>query len=115
MNEASIIQYITDTFDDLDIFTSTGNTFFFYDPERKFPFVTLVTNDEYDSASNLNRPSVFRLNIGISKQTFRSLFGSQKSSANPGSDGDSSYDFTALDKIMPHPIYGMMYWVCGLS
>src|SRR5947208_15413027 len=105
MNEASIIQYITDTFDGVETVTSSGNTFFFYGPERKFPFVTLVTNDEYDSASNLNRPSVFRLNIVISKQTFSSLFGSQKSSANPGSDGDSSYDFTALRKGMPHPIY----------
>jgi hypothetical protein len=114
MNEASIIQYITDTFDGVETVTSSGNTFFFFGPERKFPFVTLVTNDEYDTASNLNRPSVFRLNIGISKQTYRSLFGSQSSSVSAG-NVDSSYDFTALDKLMPHPVYGMMYWVCVLS
>jgi hypothetical protein len=48
-------------------------SFFFYGPEHKFPFATLVTNDAYDQASNLSRPSVFRLNIGISKQTYQSM------------------------------------------
>lgn len=116
MNEASIIQYISDTFEGIGIFTSeSGNTFFFYDPERKFPLATLVTNDEYDQFSNLNRPSVFRLNIGISKQTFRSLFPSQTPPRDAESDVESGYDFTALDQLMPHPVYGMMYWVCVLN
>ena len=25
------------------------------------------------------------------------------------------YDFTELDKVMPHPIYGWMTWVCVLN
>ena len=25
------------------------------------------------------------------------------------------HDFTALDRIMPHPVYGKMYWVCVLN
>ena len=25
------------------------------------------------------------------------------------------YDFTALDRMMPHPVYGKMYWVCVLN
>ena len=118
MDEASVTQYIIDTFDGVETVTSSGNTFFFYGSERKFPFVTLVTNDDYDQFSNLNRPSVFRLNIGISKQTFRSLFGSQPSqSSTSGADevADSGYDFTALDQLMPHPEYGRMYWVCVLK
>jgi hypothetical protein len=121
MDEASITQYIIDTFDGVETVTMTGTTFFFYGPERMFPFVTLVTNDDHDQASNLNRPSVFRLNIGVSKQTFRSLFGSQPSQPSPsGASGageivDSGYDFTALDQLMPHPVYGRMYWVCVLN
>ena len=67
--------------------------------------MTLVTSDLYDQFSNLNRPSIFRLNIGIGKQTFRSLF----------DENSSSYDFTALDQVMPHPVYGRMYWVCVLN
>ncbi len=91
--------------------TDSGNSFFFYNPDsnvppdHRFPFVTLVTNDLYDQFSDLNRPSVFRLNIGIGKQTFRSLFG----------ENSSDSDFTALDQIMPHPVYGRMLWVCVLN
>ena len=90
MDEASVTQYILDTFDGVETVTSSGNTFFFYGSDRKFPFVTLVTNDEYDQFSNLNRPSVFRLNIGISKQTFRSFFGAETSSADGEADKRSS-------------------------
>ena len=111
MDEASITQYITDTFDGVDIVVALDASFFFYnpdrepEPDRRFPFATLVTNDNHDQASNLNRPSVFRLNIGISKQTYQSLFGTQVSlSAESG--GESGYDFTALDQVMPHPVLG---------
>ena len=107
MDETSISRYITETFEGVEVTQASGNSFFFYDPEQKFPFVTLVTNDEYDQASNLNRPSVFRLNIGVGKHTFQSLFDSAA--------GDDNYDFTTLDKIMPHPVYGKMHWICVLN
>lgn len=115
MNEASIAQYIIDTFDGIHTVTADGNTFFFYDPDRKFPFATLVTNDAYDQTSDLNRPSVFRLNIGIGKQTYRSLFGSRTPTSAEDGGVDSGYDFTALDRLLPHPVYGKMYWVCVLN
>jgi hypothetical protein len=51
---------------------------------------------------------VFRLNIGISKQTFQSLFGTAKVDAG-------AYDFTALDVIMPHPHYAQQHFICVLS
>ncbi len=113
MNEELISQYINDTFDSIEAVMAMGNTFFFYDPERKFPFATLVTtDDEYDQFSNLSRPSVFRLSIGISKATYRSRFGAEPFTSNAV---DSGYDFTALDQVMPHPVYGRMYWVCILN
>jgi uncharacterized protein DUF6194 len=114
MDEEAIIRYITDTFEGVQTVTADGNTFFFYDPERKFPFATLVTNDAYDQASNLNRPSVFRLNIGISKQTYQSLFGTQTSRSAEGG-GERGYDFSALDQVMPHPVYARQYWICVLN
>lgn len=113
MNEESITQYINDTFDGIHSVSAMGATFFFYDPDGKFPFATIVTTDEHDQASNLSRPSVFRLNIGISKATYHSLFGPQTSSDSDSSD--SGYDFTALNQLMPHPVYGKMYWVCVLN
>lgn len=89
-----------------------GDTFFIHDPERnlegprRWPFATIVTKDygEFDDRSNLNRPGVFRLNIGVSKETYRSLF-----------PGNSEHDFTALDTLMPHPVYGENHWVSVLN
>jgi hypothetical protein len=90
-----------------------GDTFFIYDPERnledtkRFPFATIVTKDygDFDNASNLDRPGVFRLNIGLSKATYDSLFG----------DAGEEHDFTALDRLLPHPVYGRNHWVCVLN
>jgi hypothetical protein len=91
---------------------SWGDTFFIYDPDRtlegsrRFPFATIVTKDygDFDCASNLDRTGVFRLNIGVSKETYESLF-----------DPSAEHDFTALDRLMPHPVYGRYHWVCILN
>jgi hypothetical protein len=72
------------------------------------PFATLSASDnEYDRFSNLDREGVFRLNIGVSKNTFHSLFGSAPIDR-------SDYDFTVLDKIMPHPEYAAQQFICVL-
>jgi hypothetical protein len=126
MNESEISQYITETFEGVDVATDSDNSFFFYNPpsnippDHRFPFVTLMTNDVNDQFSDLDRPSVFRLNIGISKQTFRSLFGepslpSNKDGTRIEGENTSGFDFTSLDQVMPHPVYGRMYWVCILN
>lgn len=107
MNESTITQHITETFDGIETETAYGGTFFFYGADHMFPFATLVTTDENDTHSNLNRPGVYRLNIGVSKTTFQELFGS-------GQTG-TEFDFTVLDQLMPHPVYGMMYWLCILN
>ncbi|MBX7157002.1 MAG: hypothetical protein K1X66_01255 [Verrucomicrobiae bacterium] len=120
MDETSILQFLKDTFQDIHIVTSNGNHFFFYSPdgtlpERAMPFATLVTNDDYDKVSLLNRPGVFRLNIGISKTTYHSLLGQPP--VPPGSDDvtTTEHDFTAFDQLLPHPIYGHLFWVCILN
>ena len=128
MNEAEISRYITDTFEGVDVvINSSDNSFFFFynpdsnvPPDHRFPFVTIVTNDIYDQFSNLNRPSVFRLNIGIGKQTFRALFGqpslpSDRDSEVESGENSGDNDFTALDQVMPHPVYGRMFWVSILN
>lgn len=122
MDQQAIIQYIADTFPSVDITTpsegiAAGDTFFIYDPDGdlepnyQFPFATIVTKDygDFDNASHLDRPGVFRLNIGVSGATFRGLFGP------PLSPGDSGYDYTALDRLLPHPVYATQSWVCVLN
>ena len=133
MDEASITRYIADTFDGVDVVVASsetgapeiawGDTFFSYDPERnlepkhRFPFATIVTKDygDFDCASQLNRPGVFRLNIGVSRETYRSLFGPQPPSAAAGNAVGTGHEFTALDQIMPHPIHAPQSWVCVLN
>jgi hypothetical protein len=96
----------------VDISEANGDSFFFYDPERnmphdrRLPFATIETGESYDTESRLDRPGVFRLNIGVGKQTFI---------AQCGPKGSVTPDYAALDRIMPHPVYGKMYWLCVLN
>jgi len=126
MNELEMSRYIADTFAGVDITVEAGNSFFFYNPDatippdHMFPWATLMINDVNDAFSDLDRPSIYRLNIGVSKATFQSLFGAEKPSTSieqtaQGEPVFSGYDYTALDQVMPHPVYGKMYWVCVLN
>jgi hypothetical protein len=109
MDESTVTDYIANALPGVETTTAYGYLFFFYRSERKLPFATLISSDqEYDRYSDLDRPGVFRLNIGISKKTFQSMFGTAK--VDPG-----GYDYTALDVIMPHPEYAREHFVCVLS
>jgi hypothetical protein len=105
MNQTEVASYISGAFAGVDTADIPGMSFFFTDPERKFPFATIISKDnEYDSFSRLDRGGVFRLNIGVSKETFRNVVGETL-----------DHDFTAIDKLMPHPIYGAQHWLCVLN
>lgn len=109
MDDNAITTYITSTFTGVETTTTLGYTFFFYQSERMLPFTTIATADnEGDRASQLDRPGVFRLNIGVSKPTFQALLGTDNIDI-------SAYDFTALDTIMPHPDYAAQSWICVLN
>jgi hypothetical protein len=128
MEERAIIQYVIENFDGVDVVTGTdgiasGDTFFIYDPERnlepkrQFPFATIVIKDygDFDKASNLNRPGVFRLNIGLSNATYRARFGPQPSFPADGGVVDTGHDFSVLDQLIPHPVYAAQSWVSVLN
>jgi hypothetical protein len=109
MDETAVASYILDTFEGVETAESYGYTFFFYGADRMLPFATMAASDnEHDSVSNLSRPGVFRLNLGVSPRTFEALFGTRKVDLD-------SCDFTALDTIMPHPDYAPQHFVCVLS
>ncbi len=125
MQQDAIIQYVTDTFEGLDVLRPSdgpgaGDTFFYYDPEhnidpsKRLPFATIVTKNygEFDNLSQLDRPEVFRLNIGVSRDTFMRLFGHPPSEDATRAAG---YDFAALDRLMPHPVYASQSWACVLN
>ena len=109
------------SFAGVDVAEGFGYTFFFYDPgrttppEKRFPFATIAKQDnEHDRVSNLNRPGVFRLNIGLSRETYRALLGDPPKLGASGVIA-TAHDFTALDTILPHPHYAPQSWVCVLN
>ncbi len=109
MDESTAEKYIMETFPEAQVAENFGYKFFFHGDNHKLPFATLAFSDnEHDDVSNLDRPGVFRLNVGVSRQTFESLFGTARVNA-------SEYDFTALDTIMPHPHYAAQHFICVLS
>src|SRR6516225_5244282 len=106
MDQTEITRFVEATYPGVDASVASeeggapeiawGDTFFIYDPHRtlegarRFPFATIVTKDygDFDNASDLDRPGVFRLNVGVSKETYASLF-----------DDGAEHDFTSLDQL----------------
>jgi Family of unknown function (DUF6194) len=121
MNETAIKNRILELFADTEALTSNGDFFFYYNPygqplsEQKFPFITLVTSNAHDTASDLDRVDVFRLNIGVAPKTYRRLFGQQPAFPRDGGLINTGHDFTVLNQLMPHPVYAAMSWVCVLN
>ena len=109
IDETFITSYITDTFEHVETAINLGYTFFFYRDDHMHAFATIAsTGNEYEKISNLDRPGVYRLNIGVSRGTFQELFGKGKIDI-------STYDFSALDTVMPHPDYSSQHFLCVLS
>jgi hypothetical protein len=97
-----------------------GDSFFFYDPDgdtpadRRMPFATIVTNDYdgFDTASKLNRAGVFRLNIAVGRAAFEELIGYPPAAHAAES---ARFDYTAIDQLIPHPVYATQAWVAILN
>jgi uncharacterized protein DUF6194 len=115
MDEQAVIAWIS-ALPGIEIVEDQGDHYFFADPTQpannRLPFATVMTADRYDQFSNLDREGVYRLNIGVSPVTYRGQFGPKPFPKVPA---ESGYDFTALDTVMPHPVYGAMFWLCVLN
>lgn len=108
MTEHDLARYITETLPNVETTSQFGYLFFFYRNERMMPFATIaLPGNEHERASKLDRPGVFRVNIGVTKAAFESLFGSAKPDL-------TRYDFAALNTLMPHPDYAAQHFVCVL-
>ncbi|WP_078283133.1 DUF6194 family protein [Mycobacteroides franklinii] len=107
IDEGAVIEYIVTAFPELQHEVVQGNWFFFRGPERQVPVITLMSNEAFDTYSDLGRPSVYRLNIGIGGDTFASLVRDR---------GDEvAVDYTEFDQILPHPEYGGAKWICVVN
>lgn len=84
-----------------------GYEFFFVGDDHMLPFTTIAnTDNEFDSDSHLNREGVFRVNIGVSRETFDALVGHIET---------EGLDFSVLDTFLPHPDYAKQNFICILN
>lgn len=115
-----VLKYCLNTLEGVVLAESWGETGVFYNPnltlKRGVYILTIKEKDgENDKASCLNREGVYRVNLGVRKKTFVDLFGEIPKRPNKGGVVDMAYDFTALDCILPHPVYAWMGWICCLN
>ena len=101
----AISRTILERWPDTDIVTTHGASCFSLDPEKHWPnFATIVSTDDFDQVSNLSRPGVFRVNIGVGRARLQRLV---------GSIGDP--DYATLDQFLPHPVYARQGWISILN
>lgn len=92
-----------------------GDAFFYYAPEGTMPkatqpFATIVTkNYPEDEQSRLDRPGLFRVNIGAGREAFVEWTGHQ-----PGEPADHA-DPSVTDTLIAHPVYGSLGWLAVLN
>jgi hypothetical protein len=115
-----IITTITTNLEGVKPKETWGEHSLFYNPNNVLPngvyFCTIKEkNGENDKSSNLSRENIFRLSIGISKNTYVQLFGEKPKRPAKGCIVETGHDFTQTNILMPHPIYAWMSWVCILS
>ena len=120
MNISDIEKYILENFADVNPLDSWGERSFFLNPGKQLKrgtyFATLKEKDgKNDKASNLSRKDIFRLNMGVSKGVYLSLFKTLPKRPAKGCFIDGDYDFERRDIVLPHPVYGWMGWICVLN
>ncbi|MEV0966187.1 DUF6194 family protein [Streptomyces sp. NPDC049910] len=88
-----------------------GDTFCYYAPDGRLPrnvqpYATVVTeNQPGDTASDLDPPNRWRVNIRVDRAVFEELTGEeQRNLGRPR-------DYAATDRVMPHPVYGALGWI----
>ncbi|MGW7102117.1 DUF6194 family protein [Streptomyces sp. NPDC054838] len=86
-----------------------GDAFFYYAPDGRMPrnvqpYGTIITkNYPDDTASDLDPPGRWRVNVHVGRAAFREL------------TDEGPHDFAASDRVLPHPVYGAFGWVCVVN
>lgn len=106
MNQTEVEAFVTGM-ENVQREDNYGYVFFFVGDDHRLSFVTIANSDnEWDSVSNLSREGVFRVNIGVSRETFKSLI------IKPD---DAPVDYSVLNTFLPHPEYAQQNFVCILN
>lgn len=106
MNQSELEEFVS-KMDNVQREENFGYIFFFVGDDHRLPFVTIGHSDnDFDTVSNLNREGVFRINIGVSRESYDSLFADFNS---------ENIDYSVLDVFMPHPHYSQQNYLCILN
>ena len=95
-----------------------GSWFFAQDPRgdpspaAQIPYATIVTTDKDDPGSDLERTGSYRVNLGVGMESYRGMFGTPPPFPKDGGLAETGHDYRQRDRLMPHPIYAAMGWVC---
>lgn len=120
MNSEQILEFCLENMAGSFLAESWGEKGVFYNPgqvlKRGVYILTIKEKDgENDKGSNLDRPGIFRVNMGLHRSTFTQLFGPMPKRPATGEIVDMDYDFSAVGRLLPHPVYAWMGWVCILN
>ena len=106
MNQAEVEEFVANL-DNVEREEAYGYIFYFVGDDHRLPFVTIGHSDnDFDKVSDLNREGIFRINIGVSKESFESLLADSSS---------ENIDYSVLDVFLPHPHYAKQHFVCILN
>ncbi|MEU5980070.1 DUF6194 family protein [Streptomyces sp. NPDC047315] len=92
-----------------------GDTFFYCAPDGEVPhgvqpYGTVITKDyPDDTASDLDPPGRWRVNVRVDRAAFRDLTGEEPRGLR------LPRDHAATDLVLPHPVYGALGWVCVVN
>jgi hypothetical protein len=120
MSPIEIVRDVSDRLEGVAPKASWGETSLFYNPGQLLPngvyFCTIKEHDgANDQSSKLDREGVYRLAIGLTRDSYQRLFGARPGRPPKGGVVETDDDFAALNVLMPHPIYGWMGWAQVLS
>ncbi|MEL7086953.1 MAG: DUF6194 family protein [Planctomycetota bacterium] len=109
----AVFAFADEHLEGVNVLPAWGERALFYNPGGKLKrgtyFATVKEKDgDNDRASNLDRPGIWRLNIGVRKETFVERFGPTPLRPVKGGVVAGTWDFTQLDTLTPHPVYGWM-------
>ena len=115
-----IVEYVCSAYPGVIFDENWGERSLFYNPQRKLPKGTYILSFKErdganDSASDLDGAGVYRLSLGVSRRRYIEMFGPVPTRPAAGETIVGPWDFTVVDKLMPHPVYAWMAWVIVLS
>ena len=120
MTPDEVLKYCLENLEGTVLVESWGERGVYYNPDnilkRGVYILTVKEKDgDNDKSSNLNRENIYRVNLGVRKTTFIEKFDFIPKRPVKGCIVDMNYDFSATDKILPHPVYAWMGWICSLN